>query len=630
MSSILRSTRRMISVICLALLLVSAVSAAEFRIWTDSTGKYTVKAKLDAVEDGKAILIRENGQKIRIAVEKLSKADQEFLEKQDADSPFQKTEDGNSDASDKESQPSTGELRNVTVDWSVSKEIPLPSSDTAWKITVPEAPAADFHPRSVPLAPRQDFWEGLNGMAVSYAGKVGVVGYGWKMPGDTVTTERLVLCDLQKGRVAATGAGKYGEMIPFALHDDGRQILMRRNDSGGGNAERLEIWSLKGKNVVRSLVWTPFSDDSGWGHDVTWAAFIDAKKLALCSGSGKLAIWNLATCQPICHTQVTNDGHPALSPDRKWIAYVIDDTLRLIDIEKQAVIATSQIPRKLQAPALAFSPSGKRIGCVANDRILVWDTATGELEKDFAVTGINMGGEIAYPDEGFILAGNQFLIELNNQLKLWHYQGADRVRTVGGTTFIAATGDNKSGVLLATKLPHPQSLALLKKALGQSDLFAFRKGTPVKLDVSGIPDAAEQNKAKEALTKKLDAMKCPVAADGKVDVVACVEGPTSRQISYINSGTYTVQEYFTKLKIVYQGKTLWETQWTNIPGVLSIQKGENIETKLREASAHPAYELYKEVVLPEFLQKPTESQNPGQPAASQTIGQSTVTPRGIR
>jgi hypothetical protein len=626
----------MVSVACLGLLLVSAASAAEFRTWTDSTGKHTLKAKLDAVEDGKAILIRENGKKVRIAVEKLSKADQEFLEKQAADNPFQEgekgdaAEKGGSEASDKESQPATGEPRKVTVDWSASQEIPLPSPDTAWKITVPDVPTADFHPRSVALAPRQDFWEGLNGMAVSHAGKAGVVGYGWQMPGDTVVTERLVLCDLEKGRVAATGAGKYGAMIPFALHDDGRQILMRRSDFGGGNAERLEIWSLKGKNVVRTDVWTPFSDDPGWGHDVTWAAFIDAKKLALCSGSGKLAICNFATCQPICHTHVTGGGHPALSPDRKWLAYVVDDTLGLIDIEKQEVIATTPIARKLHAPVLAFSPSGKRIGCVAADRILVWDTATGKLEKDFAVTGINMGGEIAYPDEGFILAGHQFLIELDNQLKLWHYQGADRVHTVGGTTFIAATGDNTSGVLLATKLPHPRSLDMLKEALGQSDLFAFRKGTPVKLDVAGIPDAAEQSKVKEALTKKLDAMNCPVAADGKVEVVAYVEGPKSREISYINSGTYTVQEYFTKLKIVYQGKTLWETQWTNIPGVMSLQRGENIETKLREASAHPAYGLYQEAVLPEFLQKPTESQNPGQPGGGQTIGQSSVTPQGIR
>jgi WD40 repeat protein len=612
------------------LVLVSAVSAGEFRTWTDSTGKHTLKAKLDSVEDGKAILIRENGQKVKIAVEKLSKADREFLEKQAADSPFEKVEKSDSDASEKEGRPSTGEPRTVTVNWSVSQELPLPSPDTAWKITVPDVPAADFRPRSVPLAPRQDFWEGLNGMAVSNSGKMGVVGYGWKMHGDTITTERLVLCDLQSGRVVGTGAGKYGEMIPFALHDEGRQILMRRNDFGGGNAERLEIWSLKGKGVVRSLVWTPFSDDPGWGHDVIWAAFVDAKRLALCSGGGKVALWDLAKCQPICHTHVTNGGHPALSPDRKWLAYVIDDTLGLIDIAKKEVIATTPISRKLQAPALAFSPSGKRIGCVAADRILVWDTATGKLEKDFGVTGINMGGEIAYPDEGFILAGNQFLIDVNNQLKLWHYQGADRARTVGGTTFIAATGDNTSGVLLATKLPHPQSLAMLKEALGQSDLFAFRKGMPVKLNVSGISDAAEQNKAKEALTKKLDAMKCPVAADGKVEVVAYVEGPKSREISYINSGTYTVQEYFTKLKIVYQGKTLWETQWTNIPGMLSLQRGENIETKLREASAHPAYGLYQEAVLPEFLQKPTESQNPGQPGAPQTIGQSTITPRGIR
>jgi hypothetical protein len=261
-------------------------------------------AKFDSVENGKAILIDENGKKISIALDKLSKADQEYIAKQKDDSPFEKVEDSPSAPAEKEGKSSDKAPRTVTVDWSRSQEIALASPDAAWKITLPAEPAADFHPKSVPLSPRQDFWEGLNGMAVSFGGKAAVVGYGWKMPGDTVVTERLVLCDLQSGRVAATGAGKYGEMIPFALHDDGQQILMRRSDFGGGNADRLEIWSLKGKKAVQSLIWTPFSDDPGWGHDVNWAGFIDAKKLALCSGGGKLAIWDLAACQPICHTHV--------------------------------------------------------------------------------------------------------------------------------------------------------------------------------------------------------------------------------------------------------------------------------------------------------------------------------------
>jgi hypothetical protein len=185
---------------------------------------------------------------------------------------------------------------------------------------------------------------------------------------------------------------------------------------------------------------------------------------------------------------------------------------------------------------------------------------------------------------------------------------------------------------VAAKIPHTDALSMLKKALAQSDLFIFHKGTPVKLDVSGIPDPTEQNKAKDFLTKKLDALNCPLKDKAQVEVTASIEGPKSREISYMHAGTYNVQEYFAKLKFSYQGKLLWESHWTNVPGMLSLKKGENVEGKLAEASQKPPYEFFEKIVLPEFLQKPIENPDPKNPQnqGSSTLGQSTITQRGIR
>ena len=110
----------------------------------------------------------------------------------------------------------------------------------------------------------------------------------------------------------------------------------------------------------------------------------------------------------------------------------------------------------------------------------------------------------------------------------------------------------------------------------------FHKGTAVRLDVSGIPDPAEEAKATEALTKKLTALNCAIDPAAEVAVVALVEGPKSREVHYMHSGAYQVQEYFTRLKFVYQDQTLWETQYTNIPHVLSLKRDENVEGVLRK------------------------------------------------
>jgi hypothetical protein len=393
----------------------------------------------------------------------------------------------------------------------------------------------------------------------------------------------------------------------------------------------LAIGTLQGNKLVTSRAWMPYRDERQTSsRDVLWAEFVGANKLATCSHRGKVAIWDLDSVKPLCYFQAGEGSAPALSPDGKWIAFAGVSILGMFDVEKQEVTAVRQTPCKLQRPKIAFSPSGRKIGCIASDRILVWDTATGKLENNFAPAGIHFNDDIDFPDENYILANREYLIELTSRLKLWRYEGAQFARTVGGTTFFAAFGDADAGVLLAAKLPHSAALASLEKAVAQSDRFVFHKGTPVKLDVSGIPDAARQNEVKEMLTKKFQVMNCPVNDEGTIEVVASIEGPKTRQIAYVRSGTHQVQEFFTKLEFDYRDRTVWEAESSNIPPILQLNSGEskeNVAATLREAGKQPAYEFYERVALPEFLRNPSEDDRLG---GDQPLGSSKVTAQGFR
>ena len=339
-------------------LMASAAWGNDFRTWTDSTGKHSVRAKLESVAGGKAILVREDGRKVRIALEKLSKADRDFIAQQNTDSPFEKM-DSKAGESAKESEESSSGSRKVRVDWSGSQAVLLANTNAEWHISLPAAAAYDYQPKSVALPPKADFFEGLTGLAVSRVAKTAIVGYALDRLG--TKTMRLLLCDLQAGRVTASAAIRDENMAPLALHDDGQQILVRSNEFGFGKHNRLEIWTIKGKdNIARSLIWTPYED--GWepSRDVVWADFIDTKRLATCSAGGKMAVWNLATGQPVCHIQASQDSIPALSPDRKMIAIASKESIALFDVDKQEMIAWKETPRLLESPAVAFSPSGAR------------------------------------------------------------------------------------------------------------------------------------------------------------------------------------------------------------------------------------------------------------------------------
>ena len=52
---------------------------AALRIWSNDSGKFRIEAEFVKVADGKVQLKRKNGEVITVPLDRLSKADQEFI-----------------------------------------------------------------------------------------------------------------------------------------------------------------------------------------------------------------------------------------------------------------------------------------------------------------------------------------------------------------------------------------------------------------------------------------------------------------------------------------------------------------------------------------------------------------------
>jgi hypothetical protein len=440
-------------------------------------------------------------------------------------------------------------------------------------------------------------------------------------------TTRVVLCDLATGK-ATPAASAATKMAPLAVHDDGKQIVMRREEFGFGNQDRLEVWTLKGARVERRTVWTPYDDVQGPPRDVLWGEFLDSTHFATSNRGGKVVIWSFPELEPLTTFTLADSAVPALSPDRKRLAYCTGKEIGMYDVVRGEVIAQQGTPQQLQWPSLAFSPSGKKLACTAFDKLLVWDVATGNLERTIPCTGIHVQGAVQFPDDNFVLVSGKFLFDVENQLKLWTYEGAEQTATTAGWTFFAVTdGEQKPGALVAVQAPQPAAKSLLAKALTQPDLFVLRSGTTVKLNLNGLPDPAQREHVRAALAERLQKIGCQAGDNGTIELAASVEGPKDRDVRYMfGGGDYKMKEWMSRLKFVYQGQTAWETASSNVPGVVTLKKGENVGDKLREFEK-PNYGFFDHAELPKFLQKPTQGQTAG---ASLTLGQSRVTTSGLQ
>jgi hypothetical protein len=614
------------------------------RTWTDAKGKSTIKAKFLSLENGVVTLEKEDGTEVEIELKKLSAADQKVAtdaaKKKDNDNPFKPKEDDPFKARPRSGKTAaktgrgkaTGGAQNsgapeaIKTSLKSAKQVKLMPPAGAWKIAVAKPDESGFEPKSAALPPKSNFFEAIKGVAVNLKARKAAVSFLLGEPKPAGTT-RLVLCDLATGESSDPAAAP-GQMVAAALHDDGQQVVMRREEWGFGNQDRLEVWTIDGNELARTLAWTPYEDAQGGSRDVLWVQFVDADTLATCSHSGSLVLWKFPAIKAECVLNLAIDKMtPVLSPDRRLIAYSTGKEVGLFDVNKKQVVAQQPAPEQLLWPSLAFSPSGKQLACAANNKIYLWDVASGKLERTIPAAGLFTNGPLHFPAEGFVLANDKYLIDVENQLKVWTYEGADVVRSAGGWAICAVSdGEQKAGALVIEQMPHDAASDLLKKALTDPSLFVLKAGTTVRINVAGIRDASQQGRVQSALAKRLETIGCQAGPGGTIELVAAVDGPKEKSVSYRGSGDFKVQEYLSKLQFVYDGKTAWESGVTNVPGVISLKAGENVGSVLK-ASEKPNYDYFDHVELPKFLQKPAAGQKAG---GSLTLGQSRVTTAGLR
>jgi hypothetical protein len=616
--------------------LVAGAAAHELRTWTDSTGRHRVRARFVELSDGKVTLERENGKQLVIPLEKLSEEDQKVAaEAQSAsDNPFQEKPAEKKGKHKAEEQPEdedsseSAEPKELRPQWSDARQVLINVADSKWSLSIaaPEKASAEKGHAVVYPGKTGGFWDHTKAFLVNPVCRRAVVANAIEAPMQQDHSVRVALCDLAEGRLLSTGTIET-KMLPLALNDAGTEIVARRDDWGWGNQDCLEVWRLGKSKIRRVSKWKPHEDQRGGGRDIRWAQYIDADRLATLSGGDKLTVWNVADARPLYWLKVHGGSTPALSADRKYLAFASDNAIAVLDLGAGEVVAAEPAPKEHFAPGLfAFTPRGTRLVCGSGDRIFVWDAATGALYREIPLAGanVNVGESLLCPSEDQLLVGKTLLVDIESQARVWSYQGHENVRLLNGVCWFEVAGQD-SGAILPAVLPAPGMMETLQKALDAPDFFVLKTGVTVKLDCSAVEDPGEREKVVTGLTQKLQANGCQVGDGGTIELLASTEKGRQTEIAYRTWGfpgarRYPFQEYLCHVKFVYQGQTAWEASCGNTPGFVRLQEGETMEEFLKR-NEHPNYAWFGMVDLPKLLQKPSDSGG--------TLGATKVTTAGM-
>ena len=604
---------------------LSYAQLSEPREWSDATGGHKITATFMELKDGNVFLKSPQGKTLKIPLARLSPADQELIK--GGDNPFQEVDGdaskmppSNKPAAEDSNTPdgsSGGWNAPLKIDWEEVEELDR-GFDGQWNLELTKQSDLGFTAKRATLNKKNNFHEDIRRLEVNPLAQRAVVGYtvSFSVP---KPQSRLALIDLVSGKAIHT-APVEADMCPLCLLNDGSTALMFGTSDerkGFETADQIQLWRINGKKVMQTKSWIPFPDEAeSWGKKtngaLVYAVAIPNNKLILLSSNGHLACIDVATRKPYWHAKLSDKFAVDASIDRSLLAVADGHSIMIVDPQTGTVKSSVFVEDKphIAWPRLRWSPSGTRLLFTFINEMRVLDLTNGTWTNKCSFPGGPIAANgLSYPHDDYALLDDHLLVHIPSQIKVCDYRDATRITTVGGMSFIGMQS-GEAGLVVPAKIPHPAAEKLLAQAQKDPSVFLIHPGVQVSIDAAGAGQWAGQ--ASQMLSKAATASGYKVVANAPIKIVASVSGPKQEAVSYIASGSYIANVYQSTIKLTWQGRDLWTTGGSNLPGMIQTSRDESIQDKLNELGKTPNLSVFEQTKFPKMLQKPsTENKGPG-------------------
>src|SRR6478736_2549048 len=263
------------------------------RTWTDRGGKFTVEATFVELHNGTVGLLRADGKRIDVPLEKLSDADAKYVHSlEESESPFAESAAARSKAAPQSGSaeaagggPSAKQLRP---DWKSVKTV-RPAAFPKWTFQpVGGVPAADAKLPTTAIAlgdlPGNKASESVLALRVSQDGTRAIVvrerGSGRSTP---VFVQNV---DLAKGTCDEPSQLIDGTAYLDALPEQGL-VLLRSEGPGFGSAATVIIAKLESGHLIAVSQWVPYEKEKrAPNRDITHGWFLAADSVMTSNHSG--------------------------------------------------------------------------------------------------------------------------------------------------------------------------------------------------------------------------------------------------------------------------------------------------------------------------------------------------------
>jgi hypothetical protein len=199
-----------------------------------------------------------------------------------------------------------------------------------------------------------------------------------------VASEQLTVLDLRTGRQTAA--------VPDSFDPDSLVISPTGDLVAGVRyaAGALEVWSPATNRLLLTLETENRSSRRALGF-TSDGKFLVANQAR---DSAQVQVWDPQSARAVRSFDANLSGTDfCLSPTGRYIASLQASYLEVCDTEDGKLVGRTAVGSAYRTvKAMAFSPSGLQVAAIVADldppwRVLIWDLATGELEREIALPG---------------------------------------------------------------------------------------------------------------------------------------------------------------------------------------------------------------------------------------------------
>ncbi len=397
------------------------------RLWTDSSGRFQVTARLLSQKGKQIVLENSDGKKIAINRDQLSEADQAFLNSLETDpkNPFKAPPTG--------SKPAVHE-KPVEPKPSLDAARRLDDAKDLWRVEVSRAERPNIKPSDIDLPRPQGSRQphAVNGLLM----KVAISDVSGTGPS---ARTRLMIGDFRTGKLTEFPPQTETAMHPVAILGDGSTIIMVGNGSDRTTSSTdLQAWQTNNGSLMRGPTWTPYEGQPN--PAIRFAAAGPDNSLITCSKGGHIVAWEMPGERAMWQLEMGSPPYWHTTYDQRRLAIASATQLVIVDLPEGKVVGSHPLRDlgSIHYPKLSFNPSEDKLYLSSIGRVLILDLRSNQWVQDANVSGVGTSRGAIFCDDEYVLIDGSSLVDWKNGTKVAQYSGFGAPLQAGHFTFVVS------------------------------------------------------------------------------------------------------------------------------------------------------------------------------------------------